>query len=567
MKQQETAGLWVALTILGLVAVLTYRSIDATAETLRWSEHAHQIVRQLDAVTAAYARAAAARRAYVVAGDASQLADLPALDARLADDVATMRPLLETDPSQLRRLDALAKLFDQRLAALQDSVAQRRREGPVNETVAGLDLVTRIRALREEIETEVNRQLAERDSGTALGVTRTKVAGVIGTVVSFAILLFAFRRLRHEVGRRRQSERFLDSIVANIPHMIFVKDAEKLCFVRLNRAGEDLLGAKESDMLGKTDFDFFGRDQAEFFRALDRETLANARVIDIPEEPLKTPRGERWLHTKKVPIVGHDGTAQYLLGISEDITDRRQAARVLRDAKSAAEAAHQELETFSYSVAHDLRAPLRAIDGFSLALQEDYGSTLDGEALAHLNRIRGSAQQMGQLIDGLLGLSRVTRGGLTREQVDLTRIARQSVLLVQEAHPRTGVAVNVQEGLTADGDPRLVKVVMDNLLANAWKFTSKREDARIEVGRHSDDTPSVIFVRDNGAGFDQAHAHHLFGAFQRLHRATEFEGSGIGLATVQRIVRRHGGRIWAEGRVGVGATFYFTLSSTARAED
>jgi signal transduction histidine kinase len=165
---------------------------------------------------------------------------------------------------------------------------------------------------------------------------------------------------------------------------------------------------------------------------------------------------------------------------------------------------------------------------------------------------------MSQLIDGLLGLSRLTRGDIARQQIDLSRIAEESGARLREAHPQQGVELVVRPGLLADGDVRLLKAVLDNLLGNAWKFTSKHAQPRVEVGCMEDDH-AIYFVRDNGAGFDQAYAHKLFGAFQRLHGATEFEGSGIGLATVQRIVRRHGGRVWAEGEVGRGATFYFTL--------
>ena len=230
----------------------------------------------------------------------------------------------------------------------------------------------------------------------------------------------------------------------------------------------------------------------------------------------------------------------------------------LKAAKEAAEASNQELESFSYSVAHDLRAPLRAIDGFGQALEEDCAGKLAPDAADHLKRIRSSAQHMGELIDGLLGLSRVTRGELARERVDVTRIAQSSGARLREANPQREVDLVVHDGLVVDGDARLITAAMDNLLANAWKFTKKCPGARIEVGRLEKEH-DVLFVRDNGVGFDPTYKHKLFGAFQRLHAASEFEGSGIGLATVQRIVRRHGGRIWADGEVGRGATFYFTL--------
>ncbi|HZQ49171.1 MAG TPA: ATP-binding protein [Candidatus Dormibacteraeota bacterium] len=240
-------------------------------------------------------------------------------------------------------------------------------------------------------------------------------------------------------------------------------------------------------------------------------------------------------------------------------TERARAERALRRATAAAEAANKELEAFSYSVAHDLRAPLRSIAGFSQALQEDHSDILDEEATRFLRHIREAAQQMGELIDDLLNLSRVTRAELRRENVDLSEIGRAVIRRLQEAEPDRAVHVTIAPGLDASADRSLAEVVLTNLLGNAWKFTGKTPQAEIELGAELGEDPPVFFVRDNGAGFDQRYADKLFGVFQRLHTAAEFEGTGIGLATVQRIVLRHGGRASAEGALGRGAIFRFTL--------
>jgi PAS domain S-box-containing protein len=330
--------------------------------------------------------------------------------------------------------------------------------------------------------------------------------------------------------------------------------------VRFNRAGEELLGLSRSELIGKNDYDFFPKEEADFFQAKDRETLEKGVLVDILEEPIDTKHGRRWLHTKKVPVLGEDGTPQYLLGISEDITERKAADAALREAKTAAETANRELEAFSYSVAHDLRAPLRSIDGFSRALIEDCGDQLGDSAKRYLDRVRASALRMGELIDDLLRLSRVTRAEMHRERVDLSAMARGMLeSLSLTSRPEREVELVVEDGLAADGDARLLAVVFDNLLGNAWKFTSKRERARIEVGATEVECERHYYVRDNGAGFDMSYVGKLFGVFERLHSASEFEGTGVGLATVQRIVRRHGGRVWAEGTIDGGATFYFTL--------
>ena len=226
------------------------------------------------------------------------------------------------------------------------------------------------------------------------------------------------------------------------------------------------------------------------------------------------------------------------------------------------ERANRELEAFSYSVSHDLRAPLRAIDGFASILLSR-AERLDQESRGLLEHVRAGAARMGQIIDSLLQLSRVTRVPLTRVRFDLSAVARKLLAERREAEPQRGVEVAVGDGLIAEADPHLVATMLANLLGNAWKFTSRNPAARIEVGRELRDGESVYFVRDDGVGFDMQFAGRLFEPFRRLHAEAEFEGNGIGLATAQRVVHRHGGRIWAEASPGRGATFYFTLGERA----
>lgn len=222
-------------------------------------------------------------------------------------------------------------------------------------------------------------------------------------------------------------------------------------------------------------------------------------------------------------------------------------------------ALNRELESFSYSVSHDLRAPLRTMDGFSLALLEDYAGALDDEAQDYLHRIRAASQRMGRLIDDLLALSRVTRAELSLRPVDLSAMAREISAALARQHPARQVRCEVAEGMVVLGDRSLLHVALQNLLDNAWKFTSNVDEARIQVNAERRDGEFVCRVADNGAGFDMAYVGKLFGAFQRLHHDTEFPGTGIGLATVQRIVRRLGGQVWVQAEIGKGATFFFTL--------
>jgi light-regulated signal transduction histidine kinase (bacteriophytochrome) len=232
----------------------------------------------------------------------------------------------------------------------------------------------------------------------------------------------------------------------------------------------------------------------------------------------------------------------------------------VRERTTQIEAANRELETFSYSVSHDLRAPLRSLDGFSRALLEDYGPDLTGTAQDYLRRIRAASQRMGQLIDDLLGLAHVSRVGLLRRPVDLSAIADSIARELRQGDPTRQAEIRIASDMRASGDARLLQIALQNLLQNAWKFTSTRPVARLECGETMKDGVRTYFVRDNGVGFDMTYAHKLFGAFQRLHTTAEFPGTGIGLATVQRIVHRHGGRVWAESQVEGGSTFYFTLA-------
>jgi len=320
-----------------------------------------------------------------------------------------------------------------------------------------------------------------------------------------------------------------------------------------------------------------------------RGVLEGAPATGSEELPLLVRSGEMVAETcftfSYSPVPGDDGRVGGVLNIVQETTPKAQGERQIRMLHDLAaldqrlaepvdgaqrrawvvelERANRELDAFSYAVSHDLRAPLRAIDGFSQALVEDCGEQLDALGHQYLDRIRGGVGRMAGLIDALLGLARVGRVELRRERVDLSRMARDVVAELRRAQPERQVEAEIADGLVAEGDGSLLRMVLANLLGNAWKFTACRGDARVTVGCDGDGEPA-FFVRDNGAGFDQAYVDRLFTPFQRLHGQAEFEGVGAGLATVQRVIHRHGGRVWAEGAVGEGATFHFTLPAGGR---
>lgn len=291
-----------------------------------------------------------------------------------------------------------------------------------------------------------------------------------------------------------------------------------------------------------------------------QQALTGEKDYD-PEFRVVHPDGTiRFLKAYAIVQRNERGEPQRMVGINFDISDRKQAEAQLLQTTAQLQASNQELEAFAYSVSHDLRAPLRAIDGFSKALLEDCGHLFDDDAKDYFDRIRRNIQRMGMLIDDLLRLSRVSRTQIKYTSINLSDLVREQIEELQEAEPGRRVEVEIAANVVVSADLTLMRVVIANLIQNAWKFTSRHDTARIEFGVTKLEEILTYFVRDDGAGFDMAYGKMLFGVFQRLHNTNEFPGTGIGLATVQRVIHRHGGRVWAEGKIDLGATIYFTLS-------
>lgn len=373
------------------------------------------------------------------------------------------------------------------------------------------------------------------------------------------------RQMEHE---RRASETQFRAVADTANDAIISADSTGRV-IYFNKAAERIFGYSAAEMLrqpliGIMPSRFHAAHQQGLIRFLaggERRVVGKTVELagkrkDGGEFPL-----ELSLSTWKI------GEEVFFTGILRDITQRRQAEerihqlnQDLRQRAVELEAVNQELEAFSYSVSHDLRAPLRAIDGFSQMLLEDHAGSLDAEGRDSLQRVRAAAHRMGALIDDLLKLSRVTRAELKPEEVNLSEIALDIAQDLRRQNPERDAEFAATPELRAQGDPRLLRIALQNLLDNAWKFTRGKAGVRIVFGVVQDENKPAYFVRDNGVGFDTAYANKLFGAFQRLHDTREFPGTGIGLATVQRVIHRHGGRIWAESAVGEGTTFYFTLS-------
>ncbi|MBI3574405.1 MAG: PAS domain S-box protein [Gammaproteobacteria bacterium] len=392
---------------------------------------------------------------------------------------------------------------------------------------------------------------------------------------------FQFTVFLRDITERRQAEekirklgvelrQFKDTLDQTLD-CVFMFRPDTLRFIYVNEGAKRQIGYNEVELLQMTPVDI----KPEF--SLERFQHVLRPMIDGVQPSLTFQTVHRHKNGHDIPVeiflqlVHLEGQEPRFVAMVRDVTERKRIEQEIRQLNTSLErkviertaeleTANKELEAFSYSVSHDLRAPLRGIDGFSQALMEDYADKLGDQGKGYLQRVRAASQRMAELIDDMLKLARVTRAPMQREPVDLSTLARSIAAELQRIQPQKPVDFVIEPKLHAAGDPKLLRVLLENLLANAWKFTGKQERPRIELGARRDNGTPVYFVRDNGAGFDMRYAHKLFGAFQRLHTIAEFPGTGIGLATVQRIVHRHGGRAWADAAEGHGATFFFTLS-------
>jgi PAS domain S-box-containing protein len=360
----------------------------------------------------------------------------------------------------------------------------------------------------------------------------------------------------------RDGARHFRELADSMPQIVWGADPDGL-FDYYNRRWYEFTGRPEGISGDASWTDVVHPDDQKECLARWRAATQSGDAYEIEYRLRERGGSYHWFLRRALPVRDHDGKITRWFGTCTNIDGVKHTEDVLRRANVEADAANRELEAFSYSVAHDLRTPLRSIDGFSLAVLEDNADQLDTAGKTNLARVRAAAQRMAHLIDDLLSLSRVSLADLHKERVNLTTLARAVEERLRAADPERDVEFAVEDGLWVVGDSALLGAVLENLLGNAWKFTSARKRAHIEVGLASKNGRPTFFVRDDGAGFDMAYANKLFRAFQRLHTTTEFPGTGIGLATVRRIVRKHGGQVWAEGELAHGATFFFTLGECA----
>jgi PAS domain S-box-containing protein len=426
----------------------------------------------------------------------------------------------------------------------------------------------------------VDKQFAARELLRAMDLQIRQlcwISGVAGFFSAFSVVIASivvvrdFGRRHRGAERLRQDEERFRQLVESAREYAIIRLDPRGIIETWNAGAERSKGYKAQEIIGRHCACFYTPEEIKSGQPqLELKSALESGQYEADGWRLRKDGSRFWGNVVITPLRDSAGNHVGFSNISRDLTDHTRSRdaisglnETLRQQNVKLTVANAELESFCYSVSHDLRSPLRSIDGFSQTLLEDYTDKLDAEGQDQLHRIRAASQRMGQLIDGLLDLSRLTRSEMLSEKVDLSALAREIAEELRIAAPQREADFVVAEGLMTEGDPRMVRIVLANLLGNAWKFTARRPRARIEFGQSVVDETEAFFVRDNGVGFDMQYSPKLFGAFQRLHLPADFAGHGIGLATVKRIVSRHGGRVWAQATVNAGATFYFTIQSTA----
>lgn len=568
-------ALIVASSLLLIIeATLMWFDFGSSRDAERWVEHTYQVLNASQMLFSSIQDADARQRGYLLTGEQQYADRYRELAAAERTSMEHLRMLTRDSAMQQSRLAELDRVIDARLAVLDRGISVRRGQGiqaaiEVVRAGEGAHLMTEIRTLVAAVEADEHRMLSQRSQAAAAQAARTRSALASGTILLVALLIFAGIIIESDVGKLQASAKML----RRQADLLDKAQGPIICW-QLGGAIEYWNhGAQE--LFGFSPREAIGRDHNDLLQPIHPLGISTIQELLVQDgewngELTHVIGGRKIIVESRLTLVTEPDGRKTVLKTNRDITEEKRAQEEIRqlnrelerrvqDRTNQLQASNQELEAFAYSVSHDLRAPLRGINGWSLALLEDYGSTLDRDAHQYLDRVRAETQRMGVLIDDLLKLSRLTRVPLQRESVDLTALARAIAGRLREAEPRRSMDFAIQDGLSMDGDSRLLEIVLSNLFSNAVKFTGFEARAQIEFGQTRHQDQLAFFVRDNGVGFDMAHANMLFGAFQRLHKSAEFPGTGIGLATAQRVLRRHGGRIWADAQPHQGATFYFTI--------
>lgn len=558
-------ALFLLLEAIGLAYYFTSQ-LKQTGD--RFTER-QEVLKSLQSLSAQIASLENNQRGFIITGDEFHIQERQEMNESSARLLLELRNLMADNTPQLQRLDQLEKLMIERNAWEERTLAVRRQNADEAMTLIatgqGLQLSRQLRLMLQDLERVEYEHLAVERDAAETSSTMAFLLLPVGGFLTIALLAAALFQLNSGMQQRAEVAGQMQQMTDNLPGLVGRVDLQQR-FRFANAAYEKWLGLRTDQVIGRTMAEVLGpKTFAQAEPHVRRALLGEKQEY---ENEILTSNGRPMsLQVVLIPDFDIADNIQGLLIVAMDVTRRKHAEEQTRlinaelekrvdDRTAELEATNKELEAFSYSVSHDLRAPLRAVDGFSRAVEEDYGEQLPEEGRRYLSTIRKGAQQMGALIDDLLAFSRLSRLPMNRQNIDMEALARQA--LMEIGAEESGAEIRIHDLGRAYADSPLLKQVWVNLLSNALKYSRKGKDPLVEIGlRHDGD--DTWYVRDNGTGFDMRYAHKLFGVFQRLHRSEEYEGTGVGLALVQRIVHRHGGRVWCEAAIGKGATFYFTL--------
>ena len=568
------AGFLLALLSTALVVVVSQRSGERLLEATKAVARTREVLERVAELSARVSEVESAARSFAISGKQSHLDPFYRAAKAVPEQVEELKVLVQGDPDASGVLTRIEPVIDNHVQAMRDMVDLGnknlfRGSGQRKLTDQANTLMEEIRTAFSDLEKGQRAHLAEEQTAVAAEAKRVAMIGLAASVLAGAlVLVFGTCGLRATSGRVK-AEAKLDRLLGSMPDALVIVNAEGKIISSNVQTGR-LFGYSERELQGEN----MALLVPERFRPSQRQYYAgfflqrNGRIPEATVElcGLRKDGREFPIEICTKPLVSEKGLL--VTSAIRDISERKKVEkqiselnRELKDRAAELENANKELEAFSYSVSHDLRSPLQNIDSFSQILVEEYANRLDADGRDYVQRLRGSCQHMEEIIDALLALSNMARHELVLDRVNLSALAKAIAAELKQKDPDRLVDWVIAEGLIVAGDARLLRVVLENLIGNAWKFTAGRPRARIEFGALPQCNGSrTYFVRDDGAGFDMTRAGHLFAPFKRLHDQGQFRGTGIGLATVQRVIQRHRGRIWAEGVVDHGATFCFTLT-------
>jgi signal transduction histidine kinase/CHASE3 domain sensor protein len=597
VETKTLAGFLGTLFLLLLIGGHSYRAAVEAAESARWVVYTQQVRASLGQLDASISDANAQQRNYLLSGKPEYLQDYKRDADEAVQRAKGLAELISANPAQLQRLKELQVLIGERLAVLERVTATFEQSGLAaaqaliasgegRQLMSAIhDSVAKMDSVEEDLLKSRSSDSATKQFGTLLSLLVTLAVAVAGFMVLYNGIQWELAIRTQAEDELRRSRAQIQSLFESLPGLYLVLTTD-LKIVAASDAYLKATMTRREQIIGHDLFEVFPDNPAE---------TAAADTMAIQKYDIRRPDGvfeERFWSPINSPLLGPDGQMEYIIHRVEDVTEfvhqkmkpegsnaelsarlarmeaeTFQSTQKVQEAKWQLEAVNKELESFSYSVSHDLRAPLRHIHGYVEMLTEATKGQLSDKAQRYLKTITDASGEMGQLIDDLLAFSRMGRTEMREDAVDLNRTVQAALQELEMVTKDRNIIWKIAALPFAAGDPSMLRQVFSNLIGNAVKYSRPRDPAEIEIGCDGDESGRrIYFVRDNGAGFDMKYAHKLFGVFQRLHRADEFEGTGIGLATVQRILTRHGDRIWAESAPDKGATFYFTLKPATLVE-